>query len=169
MSVNIRKFFRFSSVSSLYAKTVISGHNNQFTSSYSPRSVPLSWNIFFTGAPTSFEVSAKPQGCYLALSWEIPSYNNCPITRYTVHYRQPNQLTKWQTKNFIAPNETLYRLKLNCSSTYEIMVLAWNERGSSIKDTKPLARITEEGKSVMCSQSFILFFAGYPLCTVVSV
>ena len=107
--------------------------------------------------PTSFEVSAEPQGCYLALSWEIPSYNNCPITRYTVHYRLPNQLTKWQTTSFIAPNETLYRLKLNCSSTYEIMVLAWNERGSSIKDTKPLAVATGKGKSVMCSQSFLVF------------
>ena len=37
------------------------------------------------------------------------------------------------------------------------MVLAWNERGSSIKDTKPLAVITGEGKSVMCSQSFLVF------------
>ncbi|CAH3115182.1 unnamed protein product, partial [Porites lobata] len=95
--------------------------------------------------PTSFEVSAKPDGCYAALSWKTPTYNNCPITRYSVHYKPSNQLIKWQTTNLLAPNKTKYRLKLNCSSTYEIMVLAWNERGSSIKDTKLLAVTTEEG------------------------
>ena len=91
---------------------------------------------------------AEPQGCYAALSWETPSYNTCPITRYTVHYRQSNQLIKWQT-TFIARNINKYRLKLNCSSTYEIMVLAWNERGSSIKDAKLLAVTTEQGIRVV--------------------
>ncbi|CAH3115211.1 unnamed protein product [Porites lobata] len=96
------------------------------------------------GVPTSFEVLAEPQGCYAALSWNIPSYNSCPITRYTVHYRQSNQLIMWQT-TFIERNLTNYRLRLNCSSTYKIMVLAWNDRGSSIKDAKVLAVTTEEG------------------------
>ena len=89
-------------------------------------------------------MSAEPHGCYAALSWETPSCNTCPITRYTVHYRQSNQLIKWQT-TFIARNKSKYRLQLNCSSTYEIMVLAWNERGSSIKDAKLLAVTTAEG------------------------
>ena len=104
---------------------------------------------FFLGVPTSFEVSAVPQGCYANLSWKTPSYNSCPITRYTVHYRQPNQLTKWQTTSFIAPNITNYLLKLNCSSINEIMVLAWNERGSSIKDTKRLTVKTRKGIRVV--------------------
>ena len=102
------------------------------------------YSIIFLGVPTSFEVLAEPQGCFLNLSWETPSYNSCPITRYTVHYRQPNQLTKWQTTSFRA-NRTEYRLKLNCSSTYEIMVLAWNERGSSIEDAKRLTEQTGKG------------------------
>ena len=102
------------------------------------------------GVPSSFEVSAKPQGCYVVLSWKTPSNNSCPITRYTVHYRQPNQLTKWQRSRFRAPNENKYRLKLNCSSTYDIMCLAWNERGSSIKDAKLLTVTTEEGIRVKC-------------------
>ena len=46
-------------------------------------------------------------------------------------------------------NLTKYRLKLNCSSTYKIMVLAWNDRGSSIKDAKVLAVTTEEGIRVV--------------------
>ena len=93
-------------------------------------------------------MSASPQGCYAALSWETLSYNTCPITQYTVHYRQSNQLIKWQT-TFIARNINKYRLKLNCSSTYEIMVLAWNERGSSIKDARLLAVTTEQGIRVV--------------------
>ena len=121
-----------------------------FYCSYSPRGVPLSWIFFFLGVPTSFEVSAEPEGCYAALSWTTPSYNSCPITRYTVHYRQSNQLIMWQT-TFIERNLTKYRLKLDCSSTYKIMVLAWNDRGSSIKDAKVLAVTTEEGiRVVMC-------------------
>ena len=107
------------------------------------------YSIIFLGVPTSFEVLAEPQGCFLNLSWETPSYNSCPITRYTVHYRQPNQLTKWQTTSFIAPNIANYLLKLNCSSINEIMVLAWNERGSSIKDTKRLTVKTRKGIRVV--------------------
>ena len=102
------------------------------------------------GVPISFEASAKPHGCYVVLSWKTPSNNSCPITRYTVHYRQPNQLTNWQRSSFRAPNENKHRLKLNCSSTYDIMFLAWNERGSSIKDAKLLNVTTEEGIRVKC-------------------
>ena len=125
--------------------------------SYRGSTVVTPWEVyhyldffFFLDVPTSFEVSAKPQGCYAVLSWETPSYNTCPITQYTVHYRQSNQLIKWHTRS-IAQNVSKYRLKLNCSSTYKIMVLAWNERGSSIKDAKLLAVTTEEGiRVVMC-------------------
>ena len=107
--------------------------------------------FFFSDVPTSFEVSAEPQGCYAVLSWKTPSYNTCPITRYTFHYRQSNQLIKWHTTSFIARNINKYRLKLSCCSTYKIMVLAWNERGSSIKDAKLLAVTTEEGiRVVIC-------------------
>ena len=128
------------------------------SSSYRGSTLVTPWEVyhyldffFFLDVPTSFEVSAEPQGCYAVLSWETPSYNTCPITRYSVHYRSSNQLIKWQATNFIAPNKTKYRLKLNCSSTYKIMVLAWNERGSSIKDAKLLAVRTEEGiRVVMC-------------------
>ena len=156
-----------------------------FYCSYPPRGVPLSWFFFFLGVPTSFNVSAEPQGCYAALSWKTPSYNSCPITRYTVHYRQSNQLIKWQT-TFIERNLTKYRLKLNCSSTYKIMVLAWNDRGSSIKDAKVLAVTTEEGIRVVTvfhkptrfveilttedQPTFLTFSCtGSPLCTFVRV
>ena len=156
-----------------------------FYCSYPPRGVPLSWIFFFLGVPTSFNVSAEPQGCYAALSWKTPSYNSCPITRYTVHYRQSNQLIKWQT-TFMERNLTKYRLKLNCSSTYKIMVLAWNDRGSSIKDAKVLALTTEEGIRVVTvfhkptrfveilttedQPTFLTFSCtGSPLCTFVRV
>ena len=114
-----------------------------------PKRRTILLKYFLLGVPTLSEVSAEPQGCYVNLSWETPSYNSCNITRYTVHYRQPNQLKKWQTTSFREPNiinRTEYRrLKLNCSSTYEIMVLAWNERGSSINDAKRLTVKTRKG------------------------
>ncbi|XP_073254195.1 protein sidekick-2-like [Porites lutea] len=102
-----------------------------------------------TDVPEMMEFSAKPEGCFAALSWRNPSQTNCPITRYTVHFRETatisNGKTKWQTKNLGKQNKTEYRLKLNCSRTYEVMVIAWNERGSSIPDENMVTVRTETG------------------------
>ena len=100
------------------------------------------------------EFSAEPKGCFAALSWRNRSQTNCPITRYTVHFRETatisNENSKWQTKNLGKQNKTEYRLKLNCSRTYEVMVISWNERGSSIPDVKMETVRTETGTGIFC-------------------
>ena len=103
----------------------------------------------FSDVPKMMEFSAKPEGCFAALSWRNPSQTNCPITRYTVHFRETatisNENTKWHTKNLGKQNKTEYRLQLNCSRTYEVMVIAWNERGSSIPNANMVTVRTETG------------------------
>ena len=43
------------------------------------------------------------------------------------------------------PNITEDRLQLKCSKTYEIMIIAWNERGSSKADGETVHMRTEKG------------------------
>ena len=108
----------------------------------------------FSDVPEVMEFSAKPEGCFAALSWRSPSQTNCPITRYTVHFRETatmsNENTKWQTKNLGMQNKTEYRLQLNCNRTYEVMVIAWNERGSSIPDANMVTVRTKTGTGIFC-------------------
>ena len=51
----------------------------------------------------------------------------------------------WETKNLSEPDVTEYRLQLNCSTNYDVMVIAWNERGSSHADGKSVSVRTEKG------------------------
>lgn len=113
----------------------------------------------FSDVPEIMEFSAKPEGCFAALSWRNPSQTNCPITRYTVHFRETetisNENTKWHTKNLGKQDKTEYRLQLNCNRTYEVMVIAWNERGSSIPDANIVTVRTETGIGIF-SHTFYL-------------
>ena len=108
----------------------------------------------FSDVPEMMAFLANSIGCFAALSWSNPTQTNCPITRYTVHFREtatiPNENTKWQTKNLGKLNKTEYRLQLNCSRTYEVMVIAWNERGSSIPDANLVTVRTETGIGIFC-------------------
>ena len=103
----------------------------------------------FADIPEAFNIRAEPEGCYVRLSWKIPSANSCPISRYTVHYREcitsPRSNKRWKTTEVNNPNITEYRLPLNCSEKYEVMAIAWNERGSSYADGKSLSVLTENG------------------------
>ena len=108
----------------------------------------------FSDVPEMMAFLANPIGCFAALSWSNPTQTNCPITRYTVHFRETatisNENTKWQTKNLGKLNKTEYRLQLNCNRTYEVMVIAWNERGSSIPDANLVTVRTETGIGIFC-------------------
>ena len=54
---------------------------------------------------------------------------------------------RWKTTKVNNPNLDEYRLPLNCSKKYEVMAIAWNERGSSYADGKSLSVLTENGIS----------------------
>lgn len=107
----------------------------------------------FADIPEAFNIRAEPEGCYVRLSWKIPSTNSCPISRYTVHYRECTATShksskRWKTTEVNDPNTTEYRLPLNCSKKYEVMAIAWNERGSSYGDGKSHSVLTEKGISL---------------------
>ena len=51
----------------------------------------------------------------------------------------------WQTKSLEQPDITNHRLQLNCGMTYDVTVLAWNERGSSYANMKLVSVRTDKG------------------------
>ena len=73
-----------------------------------------------------------------------PSPNGCPISRYTIHYR--DETSVWNTINLKRSNVNDYRLRLNCSKNYHIMVFAWNQRGHNHYTEKSVLSLrTENG------------------------
>ena len=106
--------------------------------------------VFFADVPKDFAVNADPFGCSAKLLWNTPLTNSCPITRYTIHYRESttskNNEGTWKITSLKESNITEYRLWLNCSKNYDIIVIAWNRRGHNDYDEKSvLSVLTEEG------------------------
>ena len=78
------------------------------------------------------------------VTWDFPGDDGgAEVNSFTVWYRavQGKNYTqdKWLTVN--TTKNSCY-LKLNCCTTYEIMVTAWNKNGPSIADPDNAARIT---------------------------
>ena len=100
---------------------------------------------FIPVVPKSFVVHAVSLGCSARLSWHTPSVSSCPLTRYTIHYR--NSMTSssdtdaWLTTVLNEPDINKYRLWLNCSKKYDIMVFAWNQRGHSDFNEKSVVSV----------------------------
>ena len=74
-------------------------------------------------------------GCNVTLKWTAPLPNGCPIIVYTVSYRQKettNGAKNWTVINITDSTANQQELRLNCSTTYEFQVKAWNELGSGV-------------------------------------
>jgi hypothetical protein len=75
------------------------------------------------------------------LKWIPPQPNDCPILFYTVSYRKKEttgDAKEWTAMNITDPTVNQHELMLNCSTTYEFQVTAWNELGdllSSVQST----------------------------------
>lgn len=100
---------------------------------------------FLADVPKSFMVNAVPSGCSAQLSWDTPSVSSCPITRYTIHYRNSrtssSETGAWLTTILNEPDINKHRLWLNCSKKYDIMVFAWNQRGHSDFNEKSVVSV----------------------------
>ena len=109
---------------------------------------------FIPVVPKSFVVHAVPSGCSARLSWDTPSVSSCPVTRYTIHYRNSmdssSDTDAWLTTVLNEPDINEYRLWLNCSKKYDIMVFAWNQRGhSDFNDKSVVSVLTDTGNRVL--------------------
>ena len=110
--------------------------------------------------PEKFIVEAEPFGCSIKLSWKPPPSRGCPITRYSVHYKEAvvsadAMLSTWQRKYLNITDRD--HLRLDCDKRYNIIVLAWNERGHSVFDTDSVVSVwTEMGMKLYKNQSHVV-------------
>ncbi|XP_078372013.1 uncharacterized protein LOC144655597 [Oculina patagonica] len=107
--------------------------------------------IILADVPKELTVSTLiPYGCSVKLSWNSPSVNSCPITQYTIHYRESMTAASkegpWQITSLNKPNTSEYRQRLNCSTRYDVMVMAWNQRGhNDFNDKSVYSVLTDTG------------------------
>ena len=91
------------------------------------------------GAPTITNTETEVPWCNITLKWTAAASNDCPVRFYTVHYRLKKVQRvegQWTTINVTHPNLNQQELILNCSTTYEFEVKAWNALGSSGSPSK---------------------------------
>ena len=102
-----------------------------------------------------FAVEATPFGCGINLSWKSPEPRGCPIAGYTVYYKENSTKSLWQVENL--NNTDRHNLWLDCNRRYNIIVLAWNERGHSNFDADSVLSVsTEKGITLnFISQRYI--------------
>ena len=105
--------------------------------------------FYYSERPKKFAVEASSVSCGVKLSWKTPNSGGCPITHYTVLYKEPrdqsNKATSiWQTENL--SNTDHHNLMTDCNKEYKIIVLAWNERGHSDFDEESVLTVfTDKG------------------------
>ncbi|KAJ7385105.1 hypothetical protein OS493_017473 [Desmophyllum pertusum] len=90
----------------------------------------------YPGKPVITE--RKVSGCNITLTWTKPPSDDCPIRFYTVSYRQKekeNGGKEWTVINITDPTAHQREFVLNCTSTYEFQVKAWNELGDGDPST----------------------------------
>lgn len=86
------------------------------------------------GAPTISNTERTVPGCNVNLKWTKPQSNGCPILFYTVHYIQKGtrqDTNEWRIINVTDPKLDQQEIPLNCTTSYEFKVKAWNVLGSS--------------------------------------
>ena len=61
----------------------------------------------------------------------------------------------WQITSLSKTNTNKYRLWwLNCSTTYDVMVMAWNQRGhNNFNDKSVLSVLTDTGAAFYCDNN----------------
>ena len=101
--------------------------------------------------PTITNTETTVTGCNVTIKWNKPSSNGCPILFFTVHYKQkapPYGDLDWSIVNVTDPGVNHQALVLNCSTTYEFEVKAWNEIGCSHSPLKAWPIRTGGGQTV---------------------
>ncbi|XP_073254411.1 uncharacterized protein [Porites lutea] len=96
--------------------------------------------------PEIINTETSTPGCNVTLKWAKPPSGGCPILFYTVHYSKvepEGRFRKWTTINMTIPEVNQLELSLNCTTSYEFKVKAWNALGSS--ETDPNAWPIETG------------------------
>ena len=98
------------------------------------------------------------------LKWIPPKSNDCPILFYTVSYRKQeatDDAKEWTAINITDPTVKQRELFLNCTTTYEFQVTAWNELTglhSTVRSTTTDGFVTKDDVGDLPTSSNYLLF-----------
>ena len=73
-------------------------------------------------------------GCGVNLKWSSPQDNGCPLTMYTIYYRERQSASEddsWHQINVTVDTRSRDLPSLKCNTEYIFKVSAWNEFGES--------------------------------------
>ena len=90
--------------------------------------------LFLTGKPSAPVIQnkqTKVSGCVVNLKWSLPEDNGCPLTFYTIYYREIQSKTSWHQINITKVTKPEHLLSLKCNIEYTFAVSAWNGLGRS--------------------------------------
>ncbi|XP_078379543.1 uncharacterized protein LOC144662575 [Oculina patagonica] len=92
------------------------------------------WN-FKTGGdlpspPAINNKETETLACDVNPTWSSPADNGCPLTMYSIYYRQITE-EAWYQVNVTNVTATNYTVSLACGMQYTIEITAWNELGES--------------------------------------
>ena len=89
------------------------------------------------GIPSPPVITSKETetlSCNVTLTWSPQTDNGCPLTMYSIYYRQiqPREIGEsWCQVNVSNVKETKYTVSLACDRQYTVEMSAWNEVGQS--------------------------------------
>lgn len=93
--------------------------------------------FFASGKPSSPIIDGRGvqlSGCDVSIKWSSPPDNGCPLTLYTVYYREVQSTSEdgyWHQINVTVNVTSVDLPSLKCNTEYAFKVSAWNDLGES--------------------------------------
>ncbi len=112
-------------------------------------------------APVILNKETQVSGCDVNLRWSFPEDNGCPLTLYTIYYRelQLRNEDSWHKINVTKVTKSEHLLSLKCNTEYTFAVSAWNELGESPFSSEwPISLKTSKTSKGMVSMFLKEFF-----------
>ena len=98
------------------------------------KSLPLVFASDKPSPPIIKNKGVQVFGCGVNLKWSSPRDNGCPLTMYTIYYREVQSTSEndsWHQINVTVDTTSRDLPSLKCNTEYIFKVSAWNELGES--------------------------------------
>lgn len=88
--------------------------------------------------------------CIVNLTWSANEDAACPLTEYTIYYRQTEiEESSWNKIDIKTVSKTNHEWSLRCYAQYEFAVSAWNDMGqSNLSATRQIKTSVKQGNNL---------------------
>lgn len=104
-------------------------------------------------------ITAVPGKSNVMVRWKYPFDGECPVTSYTVYYRNVMKGIpgRWQ-EVIVSRNKLQTTLQVKCSILYQIAVTAWSSHGETLRNQNTVEKSTFGGTRTYKMFTLISFF-----------